>query len=173
MLYPDEYDDSAISGVRFKPFSMCLREALDSASIAHSFEAQCDSYIEIELGIKLAKALRVTGDAFVLKPQFPLGRYLYDWAILRKEHQHPVILVECDGKEFHSTPEQMENDARKDKLARSKRIFLRRFAGSEIHRAPDHCVAKILMTMWYQGHLRQRECDLLDEARIKRVCPLF
>jgi very-short-patch-repair endonuclease len=113
------------------------------------------------------------GDAFILKPQYSLGRYLYDWAILRKERQQPAILVECDGKEFHSTPEQLRNDAQKDKLARSKGIFLRRFTGSEIHRAPDYCVAKILMTMWYQGHLTQAQCDLLDQAHVQRVCALF
>jgi hypothetical protein len=44
----------------FRPFSSCLSEALDFASIAQSLWPRCDSPIEIELGIKITKTLRVT-----------------------------------------------------------------------------------------------------------------
>jgi very-short-patch-repair endonuclease len=175
MGYYDQLEADEWPPVDPKPFSLCITKALDYAARARRLGPGCDSHIEVELGVKLDRALEVIGDPTLdLQPRYFLGRYIYDLAILRKGRPYPIVIVECDGKAFHSTSQQLQNDAQKDKLAQSKGIVLLRFTGSEIHRAPDDCVASILQTMrWmHPSQLTQAQCDLLDAAGIRRYPPL-
>jgi very-short-patch-repair endonuclease len=156
----------------FKPLSLCLADALDTAALARSLAPKCDSPIEIDLGVKINKVLRVIDDASLsLVPQYEMGPYRYDWAIVRDSKLDPLALVECDGKDFHSTVEQLENDRAKDRLASSRGVMLRRFTGSEIHRNPDLCIAGLLQDLRWMGQLTQQQCDKLDAAGIRRHRP--
>ena len=173
MEYLDQTEANDLATTDFKPFSLCLTEAVDYAAIARELGPGCDSPIEVSLGVKIKKALRVIGDqTLTLKPRYFLGQYIYDLAIFRERRLYPIIIVECDGKDFHSTPEQLQNDAQKNKLAWSKGIVLLRFTGAEIHRTPDDCLAKILQTMLYKSQLTRAQCDLLDAAGVRRHPPL-
>ncbi|MGQ0685785.1 endonuclease domain-containing protein [Bradyrhizobium sp.] len=175
MDYLDQIVADDLAATDFKPFASCLALAVDYAAKARALGPGCDSPIEVELGVRVERALRVIGDPTLsLKPRYFLSSYIYDLAIFREGRPYPIIIVECDGKDFHSTPEQLQNDARKNKLARSKGIALLRFTGSEIHRTPDDCVAKILQMMRFMrpSQLTQGQCDLLDAAGIQRHPPL-
>jgi very-short-patch-repair endonuclease len=173
MAYLDQTEADDLSATSFKHISLCATEAVDCAAIARELGPGCDSHIEVALGVKIKKALCVIGDkTLTLKPRYFLGRYIYDLAIFREGRSCPIIVVECDGKEFHSTPEQLENDARKTQLAWSKGIIPLRFTGTEIHRTPDDCLAKILQTMRYKSQLTQAQCNLLDAAGVRRHPPL-
>jgi very-short-patch-repair endonuclease len=59
----------------------------------------------------------------------------------------PLVLVECDGKEFHSSADQQANDKLKDVAALQAGIRLVRFTGSEIHRDIDACVTYVMSVM--------------------------
>jgi hypothetical protein len=59
-----------------------------------------------------------------------------------------LVFVECDGKEFHSSPAQIARDRLKDKLARDAGIALRRFTGSEINKRGDACAYFIVDDVW-------------------------
>ncbi len=84
------------------------------------------------------------GPLGVLIPQLCVGGYRADFAIINGEKG---ILVEVDGHEFHSTPEQKENDAKRDrKLLRLGWVTVR-FTGKEIHKDPTGCVNEILTLM--------------------------
>jgi very-short-patch-repair endonuclease len=173
MEYFDQTEANDLAATDFKPLSLCLAEAVGYAAIARELGPGCDSHIEVSLGVKIKKALGVIGDhTLTLRPRYFLGQYIYDLAIFREGRLYPIIIVECDGKDFHSTPEQLQNDARKNKLAWSKGIVLLRFTGAEIHRTPDDCLAKILQTMRYKGQLTRAQCDLLDAAGVRRHPPL-
>lgn len=105
-----------------------------AASIARRVElAQtCESPIEIDLAaeLELLRDLK-----FKVVPQFRLAGFRYDFA-LTTNGGRPLFLVECDGKDFHSTPEQIANDRRKDNSAEAAGLPLLRFTGSEIFRSP-------------------------------------
>lgn len=73
--------------------------------------------------------------------QYPFARYRMDWAVLFDGD--PVVFVECDGQEYHSTPEQIANDQAKDEAARAAGIPLLRFTGSQLHRGDDQCAALV------------------------------
>jgi very-short-patch-repair endonuclease len=119
--------------------------------------ANTDSPIESQLGaavslffekaglpLKIATMLDVENvpDALLLVPQFKWGYYRSDWAILNPK-RGGAFLIECDGKDFHSSPEQLAHDAKKDAAALDRGYLTMRFTGSEIHRQPDVCAGKI------------------------------
>lgn len=117
-----------------------------------------DSLIEDMLGAALlmrAKALRIDlklskdsrrppGEGPFLVPQFRWGRiYRSDWAIVVGDLKG-VLLIECDGKEFHSSPAQIEHDRKKDQAARDRGWFTWRFTGSQINVDADGIAKRIL-----------------------------
>lgn len=119
--------------------------------------ANTDSPIESQLGaaislffekagfpLKIATMIDVenTPDALLLVPQFKWGYYRSDWAILHTR-LGGALLVECDGKDFHSSPAQIAHDAKKDAAALDRGYLTLRFTGSQIHREPDVCAQKV------------------------------
>jgi very-short-patch-repair endonuclease len=77
-----------------------------------------------------------------LLPQFKWLIYRSDWAIYNPRTTG-ALLIECDGKDFHSSPEQVEHDKRKDQAAHDLGFLTMRFTGSRIHKGADKCAAEI------------------------------
>lgn len=117
----------------------------------------CDSPIEAQIGaailmfferagkpLKLCKMidLKKPADELVLVPQFAWGYYRSDWAILNPTLSG-ALLIECDGKEFHSSTEQRKHDWQKDANAHDRGYLTMRFTGSQIFRDADGCAQKI------------------------------
>jgi very-short-patch-repair endonuclease len=65
-----------------------------------------------------------------LIPQFKWRNYRIDWAV--KRPGKPLIFVECDGHEFHTRPEHVERDRRRDSFIAKAGIKLFRFTGAQI-----------------------------------------
>jgi len=152
----------------FKHLSTVLVSVFDSASIACDIRPNCESPIEIDLGVQLTKALRLMPDNdLTLKAQYVFGPYRYDFAIVREGRRKPIALIECDGAEFHSTSEQLANDRAKDALARAEDIFPFRFSGSEIYRDANACVAKIIETLRSQAYLSNEEWRAFEVSQQK------
>ncbi len=120
----------------WRRFPEALVQSVERAAQAYILEEKCESPIEVILGAEIAM---LGGESLELIPQFRLGRYRYDFAIRRKDHPKFVVLIECDGKAFHSKPEQIANDRRKDSEARRAGMDLVRFTGSEIHKDVRNC----------------------------------
>lgn len=85
-------------------------------------------YLKTESPIerKLYKALILNG--YIVRTQVHCGKYRIDLAL-------PVewIAIECDGKDFHSTPEQKASDRRKNTYLRKAGWRVLRFTGSDIN----------------------------------------
>lgn len=124
-----------------------------------------ESPIEAVFGVAMAKWLtQKYGDDFglclqrdeyrnldmraLMIPQYVWQRYRIDWAFRFKNLPRPLVFVECDGAEFHSTREQIARDRAKDDLARSAGIPLLRFTGSDIVRAMSRCQFQFQMRAW-------------------------
>lgn len=78
----------------------------------------------------------------LLVPQFRWLIYRSDWAIYNPKTTG-ALLIECDGKEFHSGPERVAHDAKKDQSAHDLGFLTMRFTGSQIHRNADSCAREI------------------------------
>lgn len=109
---------------------------------------ECDSPIEQTMLSNIIRS-SIRRHSLVVGVQYNLGPYYYDIAIwlnkLKNPDQiYPDILIECDGRDYHWTQKQRENDQRKNALARKHGIILLRFTGSDIHSRPSLCVDAIL-----------------------------
>jgi very-short-patch-repair endonuclease len=151
----------------FEPIAVPAAGLLDSSAVAMEIGSLCDSEIEVDLAVALTKALRVIDDPTLsLRHQFQLGGFLYDLYIKREGRSKPLVMIECDGKEFHSTDEQIANDRAKDALAAKSGIFLHRFSGSQIFRELDRCTQQVLKELRLCGHITASDWDALYSARI-------
>jgi very-short-patch-repair endonuclease len=161
IVWPDlDKTEDAPTG-DFVPLRMAVAKAVECAAESASISGVTESPIETIFGAKLALALRpvcedlgwtfsvgAQPDADVtLQRQYPLHRFRYDFAILARGQSQPLVLIECDGKEFHSTEEQQANDRLKDEAALKAGLQLVRFSGSEINGDIDRCVRRTLRSM--------------------------
>jgi very-short-patch-repair endonuclease len=115
--------------------------ALQVAAHATGLVADCESPIEIMLGAPLRYAIEQQRLPVQIAAQHPLGRFRYDFAIIRQRDGKLLMLIECDGAAFHSSDEQRANDMAKDEAAAGAGARMVRFTGSEIYRDVDDCVS--------------------------------
>lgn len=134
----------------FKYFSQALISAVDYAATAMCLRPHTESPIELDLGARLAIDLGLKldiephPDYWTLIPQWRTRNFRFDYALIRDTR---VILIECDGHEFHSTPKQIERDRRKDAEAASYGWPVLRFTGSEIYREIAQCVDRVMAAL--------------------------
>lgn len=111
--------------------------------------ARCESPIEVAFGASLLflfpevqflepNATRDL-DRPCLIPQLWWKQYRIDFALCAAGKKDPAVFIECDGREFHSTSEQISRDRAKDAAAQTAGIHMMRFSGSEIHKHHDTC----------------------------------
>jgi very-short-patch-repair endonuclease len=164
---PDTDNERPRDRAGLEPIAVAALSALETIEIAIEIGPLCDSEIEIDLAIGLTKGIRIIDDPTLsVGHQFPLRRFLYDLYVKRAGRSKPLVLVECDGKEFHSTADQIKNDHAKDVLADKSGIPLFRFSGSEIFRELDRCVAKVFKALRRGGHIAASDWDALEAARV-------
>ena len=94
------------------------------------------------------------GEGCFVQCQAPVGKYRADILITVKAYTRtPKIwpplaefkmAVECDGKDFHTSPEQKAHDKERDDYFKSQGIKTVRFTGSEIYRGVKMVVLEII-----------------------------
>lgn len=140
-----------------KALARVTADAIDRINHCIQVSPTSDSPIETTIGaailmffdragltLKLCKMidLRSAPDALLLVPQFAWSYYRSDWAILNPKREG-ALLIECDGKDFHSSAEQRKHDWQKDANAHDRGYLTMRFTGSQIHKDADGCAQKI------------------------------
>ncbi|MET4210507.1 DUF559 domain-containing protein [Bradyrhizobium sp. LA2.1] len=141
----------------FKPIAIggMFASVVERAKAAMEANRTADSPIESILGAAIivcfqnrGKPLTLASEpsegarGLLLVPQFKWSIYRSDWAIYNPKSTG-ALLIECDGKEFHSSPEQIEHDKKKDQAAHDRGYLTMRFTGSQIHKGADACAAEI------------------------------
>jgi hypothetical protein len=117
----------------------------------------CESPIEAQIGAALLMFFERAGrplklaltfitdsapDELLLVPQYGWHYYRSDWAIVNPKSMG-ALLIECDGRDFHSSPLQKAHDAKKDAAALNRGYLTLRFTGSQIYQDADACAQKI------------------------------
>lgn len=148
----------------FKPvaFGAALVKAVDRAAASVLASGSADSPIETILGAAVLLQFRNAGKPLMLclpaeldkakgglvfVPQFKWSIYRSDWAIYNPKTSG-AMLLECDGKEFHSSADQKAHDQTKDAAAHDRGFLTMRFSGSQIHRDADGCANKISQAVY-------------------------
>ena len=85
---------------------------------------------------RLYNALKRKG--YKIKTQVRCGKYFIDIALPRHK-----IAIECDGKPYHSSYNQKQHDARKNKFLRDHGWKVLRFSGSQINGKLKWVLSKI------------------------------
>jgi hypothetical protein len=146
----------------FRHIGLGLYQAIDNAAHAFVVAGKGESPIEVQFGGYLAGTLnrklaevgidllidqphQTTKPTVFLTPQFVIARFRYDFAIV--VNRKPAILIECDGREFHETPEAMENDRAKDAKAKEVGAVMLRFTGSRIYRDLQSCAEEAIAAL--------------------------
>lgn len=70
--------------------------------------------------------------------QHDVGRYRLDFAIVDKQ-----LAIEVDGHAYHSSRQQREHDAKRDRFLMAKGWRVVRFTGSEVHRDAMACARQV------------------------------
>jgi very-short-patch-repair endonuclease len=112
-----------------------------------------DTYaIESPIEYRLYAWLKTLADkyGYKVKPQWEFGQFRYDFGITDKNGEL-LALIECDGAEFHCTPEQLERDKQKTAAAEMAAIRLFRWTGKEIYRDAQRCAEAIFFLIWPAG----------------------
>jgi very-short-patch-repair endonuclease len=112
------------------------------AEIAARMAKFTESPIEIMFGMAM---MELMDDGWELMPQFKWRRYRIDWAL--QVPNKKLIFIECDGNEFHTRPEDVARDRRRDVMIRRAGIALFRFTGSEIYQNAKRCALKV----WWEA----------------------
>lgn len=99
---------------------------------------QCESPIER----RLLRALRFAlPDGVALFCQAPIGMYRADFLAQRADLR---VVIEADGREFHTSPEQREYDQRRDEYMIKKGYRVLRYTGSQIAADARTCAAGVV-----------------------------
>lgn len=78
-------------------------------------------------------------------PQYEVGRYRLDFALFCIAYDGEIIQIdlECDGKEFHSTADQVRRDADRNATLVSEGWVVLRYRGGPVHHRPNECANEI------------------------------
>lgn len=91
--------------------------------------------------------------------QYEIGKYRADFAF-----EDIKLVIECDGKEWHSTEEQEKYDKERDKYMKNLGWKVMRFSGTEIHNEPWN-ICKKVYEVYYPRNTKNNfiETDMTDE----------
>ena len=111
------------------------------AEAVHEYDGRTDSPIERQLADCIVEWLAHHDAWGEVHTQVPVPPYRADILVIRRDGSK--LVVECDGKAFHSTPEQVEYDKRRDRHFVLNGYAVMRFTGREITRDVRGCAAQV------------------------------
>lgn len=165
--WPDMGPDRSEEEGAFQPLSVGAMKFMEVTAKAHKLEPICESPIEVMLGARLAVYRDRWNERgfpkFKMVAQHKLAGYRYDFAILSEDGKL-LIAIECDGAEFHSTPEQLANDRAKDAAVRAAGADIFRFSGSDIFQHDDRCVAGVFRLLCVKHGISQEQWNAIPDA---------
>jgi very-short-patch-repair endonuclease len=153
-IHGDESEAGDFKPVSIGEISIGLMERLQHfVQLSGSTDSPIETHVGAAVLMLFARAgkplklcqmidVRKAADELLLVPQFAWSHYRSDWAILNPRRAG-ALLIECDGKDYHSTVNQIAHDNRKDAAALERGYLTMRFTGSQIHRDADGCAQKI------------------------------
>jgi len=77
------------------------------------------------------------------RPQAVVAAFRLDFGLTIHTAPEIKIGVECDGLDFHASPEQIARDKRRDRLLAVRGWTVIRFTGSEIHADAGRCADEV------------------------------
>ena len=148
--FPTNYAANVVAcklwGLTGSPTESILTLALFN-KLCHFYDGWiCRVYPEHEYQQALAEK-KINGGSFVLVPQWSVNQVgLVDLAVFIPglNHRQPVVVVECDGHQFHErTPEQASKDRRRVRILQRLGIWVYPFTGTDVVRNSEESAQEI------------------------------
>jgi very-short-patch-repair endonuclease len=131
---------------------------VDVLSRYFQMQGKCDSPIEEILGAHTMQLFADCGHpltfceidnvsdhkvgTLLIVPQFRFSKFRADWGVFRVGNAQ-ALLIECDGQDYHSSPEAVARDTARDASAHALGHLTMRFWGRQIVRDPRKCARMI------------------------------
>jgi len=129
---------------------------LGSREPLQSYDDEISIYPQYEVDITDTKKYRVDFLLSMYGMVFVHGTPFTDW--------ETELAVECDGWEFHSTKEQIENDNNRDaEILAAENIPTIRFLGKDIAADPRGCAKKAIGTIRRMHELKSKEVNQIAD----------
>ena len=115
---------AGLLAVGFTLWILCGIKLKQHPIIADYERLKCESSIESRLYNALIR------NGYYVRTQVPCGKYQIDLALPGPGYK---LAIECNGKAYHSSPEQKARDRRKDRYLKRNGWKVLRFSGSMIN----------------------------------------
>lgn len=96
--------------------------------------------------------------------QYEVGRYRADIAFPEKK-----LIVECDGKDWHSSDEQIARDRTRDTWLNEQGWIVKRFSGRSIFEKPKEIVYGLVQEFFPELKSKQIVIELVEEIEGKPI----
>lgn len=120
--------------------------------------------VALETRIKNSKKLDhelLYASQYEIRPKYTNNRYVVDFIIygIRGEKGLKPLVIELDGKEYHSSKEQINYDyKRANELLRAGYIVMR-FSGSQVYNGATACVRQAIQTFYEINDINRRHAN--------------
>jgi very-short-patch-repair endonuclease len=110
----------------------------------------CPAYFDAP---RAALAGAVEPRMFWIMAQRRIATYRADFVIVGQDRDGVLdaLVVECDGKKWHSSSEQVEHDIKRNREMRTMGLAVKRFTGAEIFFEPEMCAWDVFSRFVPQG----------------------
>jgi very-short-patch-repair endonuclease len=179
-----EFVETVCSKETFAAIGLVLPTVLNNMAIATSIVPDTESPIEVLFGAEAVKFFQglykdhrtmtfvrchqadentFAGDHTLLMPQYKWRNYRIDWVVKISFLKQPYFFIECDGRDFHSSEQQILRDRTKDEAIMNAGVQIFRFSGSELERNSLACV-KIVHSATKAQYYRECAAGLHRQA---------
>jgi very-short-patch-repair endonuclease len=150
-VFPTNYAANAVAcklwGLLESPTEYILDLAIFNKLDRFYLNWRCWVYSEAEYRQALAEG-KVSSGSFALVPQWPINQVgIVDLAIFIPglDHLRPMVVVECDGHQFHErTIEQASKDRRRMRMLQRLGIALLPFTGTDVVRGSEEFAQEVV-----------------------------
>lgn len=136
-----------LHGLVGSPIEMVLGTAMFEHMSRFYQDWWCRVYSNAEFKAMKASDIPNAGSVIAIVPQFAIegvGRVDFGLFVPQLERKFPLVVVECDGHEFHErTAEQASKDKRRDRGLTAAGIRTLRFTGVDILRESASAASEI------------------------------
>lgn len=112
---------------------IAISEIALSREIPEAYEDPRDLFLEVD-----------EGWFYRVETQAPIGPYRADILLTSRSDEEVAIVVECDGREWHTSPAQIARDRKRDRYMEALGYTVLRFTGHEIHCMADRCAREVM-----------------------------
>jgi very-short-patch-repair endonuclease len=135
-------DAELVDGDLRKGFFAYVKTPYSTQLSKEQIEKHADSKFEASVAEQLTRA------GYRIRQQYRVGAFRIDMVVFYRDQK---IALECDGDEFHSSPDQVANDMSRQAILERLGWRFIRLRGGEYYRDPDAAMKRVFKRLEQAG----------------------